>query len=430
MKVLWLTNHILPEHAAFMGRNTSPIGGWMPALADALAETSQIELGIATNIPDCVWSKKEINNKIYFSIPVPRRGINYRTLPASLIEDYQRAVNEFRPDIIHVHGTEYFHGLLTGRRHIDYPSVISIQGIIDVYKEYYWGGISFSDLVKSRTLRDWLRADGLIEQKIRWHQRAKWEREIFTSNNAFIGRTQWDRAYTRQINPAARYYHCDELLRKPFYEAHWNLDHVQRYRIYAPSASYPIKGFHTLIKAVSLLKREFPDIIVRTPLAGFYIKDKGIKRLWKNLRSVGYNKYLNDLIEKEGVGAHVSSLGVITAEEVAQELTKAHVFVLPSFIENSPNSLAEAMMVGTPSVVSFVGGVPSMVQDGVTALCFPPGNAAKLAEQIRKLFLDDDLAIRLSIAAHNIAEQRHAKDKITEQILLIYSSVISKLKIS
>ena len=50
MKVLWLTNHIFPEHAALLGKQPSPIGGWMPALADSLIETEQIELGIATNV--------------------------------------------------------------------------------------------------------------------------------------------------------------------------------------------------------------------------------------------------------------------------------------------------------------------------------------------------------------------------------------------
>ncbi len=391
----------------------------MPALADALVETGQVELGIATNVPGSLWSRNRINNRIYFSIPVSRR-INYRTLPLSLIQGYQRAVGEFKPDIIHIHGTEYFHGLITGRKHIDCPTVTSIQGIIDVYKKYYWGGISFSDLIKSRTLRDWIRLDGLIEQKCRWNRRAKWEREIFATNMAFIGRTRWDLAHTHRLNPTARYYHCDELVRTPFYKANWNIDNINRHTIYASSASYPLKGFHTLIKAVSLLHREFPDITIKTPLASFYHTDVGMKRLWKNLRSGGYAKYLTDMIKEEEIGDHMLPLGKIDAEAVAEELKKAHVFVLPSFIENSPNSLAEAMLVGTPSVTSFVGGVSSMVHDGESALCFPAGDSALLAEQIRRIFLDDDLANKLSAQARDIATIRHQKEEIVRRTLEIY----------
>ncbi len=419
MRVLWFTNHILPDHAIALGKKPSPIGGWMPALADALNESGQVELGIATNVLGCLWSKKQINERIYFSIPVPR-NINYRNLPLSLIQGYQRAVDEFKPDIIHIHGTEYFHGLLTGRKHINCPTVISIQGIIDVLKKYYWGEINFSDLIKSRTLRDWIRFDGLIEQKIKWYRRAKWEREIFASNMAFIGRTRWDLAHTHRMNPSARYYHCDELMRAPFYETNWNLNKINRHTIYASSASYPLKGFHTLIKAVSRLHHEFPDIMIRSPLAWFYNKDKDIKRIWKNLRSVGYAKYLTNLIEKECVEDHVFSLDAITADDVAEELKKAHIFVLPSFIENSPNALAEAMLVGTPSIASFVGGVPCMAEDGESALFVSPGDESLLAERIRQIFLDDDLACRLSNNAKIIAMARHSKEKSTAEILKIY----------
>ena len=394
----------------------------MPALADALMETHQLELGIATNVPDCLWSKKQINGKTFFTIPISKR-INYQSLPLSIVQVYQRAINEFNPDIIHIHGTEYFHGLLTGRKHIECPTVISIQGIIDVCKQHYWGGISFGNLIKSRTLRDWIRIDGLIEQKFRWYRRAKWEREIFKTNMAFIGRTQWDLAHTRRMNPSARYYYCDQLLRAPFYETNWNINNINRHTIYASSASYPLKGFHTLIKAVSLLHQEFSDITVKTPLASFYHTDIGMQRLWKNLRSGGYAKYLTDLIKEEGVGDHILQLGKIDAETVAEELKKAHVFVLPSFIENSPNALAEAMLVGTPSVTSFVGGVPSMVNDGESALCFPAGDSALLAEQIRRIFLDDDLANTLSIQGRKTAIIRHSKERITKQMIKIYEDV-------
>lgn len=421
MKVLWLTNHILPEHDSSLGKEALPVGGWMPALADALTESRQVELGIATNVPGCLWTKKLINNKIYFSIPIAR-NINYRSLPLALIQDYQRVVNEFKPDIIHIHGTEYFHGLITGRKYIKGPTVISIQGLIDVYKKHYFGEIGFSDLVKSRTLRDWIRLDGLIEQKIKWYRRAKWEQEIFASNITFIGRTQWDRAHTRRMNPAARYYHCDELLRAPFYEADWNIDNINRHTIYASSASYPLKGFHVLLKAISLLHHEFPDIRVRIPSVGLYHTESGINRIWKNIRSGGYARYLANLIKEKGIGDHIFPLGNLDARMVVEELKKAHVFVLPSFIENSPNSLAEAMLVGTPSVTSFVGGVPSMVHDGQSALCFPPGDEAMLAEQIRQFFLNDDLLSQLSVQARDIASIRHQKEEIVRHTIEIYRS--------
>ena len=234
-----------------LGKQPSPMGGWMPALADAITMSGRVELGVATNVSGRAWHQKRINNKIFFSIPVPQGEIHCGDLPRDLIKHYQRVVDEFNPDIIHIHGTEYFHGLLTGRKHIDCPTVISIQGILDVYRKHYWGGISFLDIIKTRSLRDWIRFDGLLEQKLKMYQRARWEREIFASNTAFIGRTQWDKAHIRRMNPTAQYYHCEEIIRSPFYETSWKMDNIARHTIYASSASYPLKGLHVLLKAVS-----------------------------------------------------------------------------------------------------------------------------------------------------------------------------------
>jgi glycosyltransferase involved in cell wall biosynthesis len=420
VKVLWLTNHVLPEHASALGRQPSNIGGWMPALADALAATGEIELGIATNASGHPWSRKRIRDKSFFSIPVPRGRIDYSDLPRVLVQGYRRVVDEFNPDIVHVHGTEYFHGLLTGRKQLQRPVVVSIQGIIDVCRKYYYGGIPFIDLVRSRSLRDWACFDGLFEQKLRMSRRARWEREIFRSNAAFIGRTQWDMAHTRRMNPAARYYTCQEMLRPPFYETDWKIEDVKRHAIYASSASYPLKGFHVLLKAISLLHRDFPDIQLCVPSAGIYHAVNGMRYFWKSIRSGGYARYLTKVIEKEGLRNHVRSLGVLDAPQVANELRKAHIFVLPSFIENSPISLAEAMCVGTPSVASYVGGVPSMASDGVSALCFTANDPEVLAEQIRRIFTSDHLARKLSCQAKIIGLKRHSKDTIVSNMLDIY----------
>lgn len=394
----------------------------MPSLAEALVESGQVSLAVATNVPGAGWRQDTVAGVHYFSIPQPKGKINAHRLPESLIAGYQRAVDEFQPAMIHIHGTEYFQGLLTGRGYIKCPTVISIQGIIDVCQRYYWGNIPFDKLLRTHTLRDWVRLDGLIEQKIKWVRRAKWEREIFATNSAFTGRTIWDRAHTRRLNPKAQYYHCDRLIRKPFYDVQWDIGRIKGHSIFASSASYPLKGFHILIKAAAILRREFPDISIRTPLASFYPELSGLKRFWKNRRSMGYTRYLTDLIRKEGLEKQIIPLPSLNAEGMAGQLLQTHAFVLPSLIENSPNSLGEAMLVGTPAVASFVGGVQSMAKDGESALFFPPGDEAVLAERLREIFLDDDLAHELSNRAREVARARHSSKKIVDDMLNIYKN--------
>ena len=422
MRVLWLTNFLMPDLAVALKKPPSPRGGWMPALAEALVESDQVKLAVATVVKERNYCKEIINNIRYYALPMPKGKVDGKRLPLALIEEYQRVVDDFHPDIVHIHGTEFYQGLLTGRGILNCPTVISIQGLIDACKRHYWGGIPFNELLKTRTLRDWIRFDGLIEQKIKWARRAKWEQEIFATNPAFIGRTLWDRAQTRRLNPDARYHHCDELLRQSFYDVQWDISKISRHSIFASGANYPLKGFHVLVKAVALLRTEFPDITIRTPLAQFYPKLSGLKRVWKNTRSMGYARYLTDLIRQEGMTEHIVSLPSLDADGMASELLSAHAFALPSLIENSPNSLGESMLVGTPSVASYVGGVPSMARDGESVLFFPAGDEVLLAEQIRRIFLDADLACRLSVRARDVARSRHSRDKIVDNMLEIYKS--------
>ena len=276
------------------------------------------------------------------------------------------------------------------------------------------------ELLATRTLRDYVRLDGLHEQQWRMAKRARLEREIFATNSAFVGRTRWDQSHAQRLNAEARYYHCDELIRQPFFDIHWDASKIIPHSIFASSASYPLKGFHVLVRAVEILRNEFPGITLRTPLADFYPKLSGTKRLWKNFRLGGYSRYVTNLIRDAGLENNVFSLPSLDAQEMADELAKAHVFVLPSFIENSPNSLAEAMLVGTPAVASFVGGIPSMVEDGKSALLFPPGDESVLASGIRRIFLDNQLAQALSNQARTDSRQRHSEGKIIQTLLEIY----------
>jgi glycosyltransferase involved in cell wall biosynthesis len=108
---------------------------------------------------------------------------------------------------------------------------------------------------------------------------------------------------------------------------------------------------------------------------------------------------------------------------MAERFLQSHVFVLPSYVENSPNSLGEAMMVGTPSVVSYCGGVGSIVDDE-SALIFPIGDSQMLAFQIDRIFQSDALACELSDGARRIAGDRHDVEKTTDSYINIYEKVI------
>lgn len=123
---------------------------------------------------------------------------------------------------------------------------------------------------------------------------------------------------------------------------------------------YPIKGLHKAIEALPIVMREFPDVKIR--LSGYTPFGT------TTLRRGGYGAYLLKLMKKLGVEDRIEYIGSLDAESMCKEFLKANLFLLPSAIENSPNSLGEARMLEMPFLASYCGGTPDLCSDVPEAL--------------------------------------------------------------
>lgn len=425
MRILWFTSGYMPEYERHIGQAPSVKGGWMFSLLDALRRTDgALQFGVVFPNGSKLFRHEVIHNTHYYDIPLHDLTEIVSYPSPQTIKICQDIVDDFQPDVVHIHGTEHFFGLLFAHGHIRLPAVISIQGLIHVCERYYFGGLSFFDLLRAHSVSDMVFRCGLLHEKLRWKKRAQIEREIIAGNSHFIGRTLWDRAHVRDINATATYSHCDELLRPPFYTARWRSATCRRHTIFTPTGAYPLKGLHWLLKAATILKREFPMLKVRIA-DGLFAHGLTGKTLYQQMKMRGYSLYLARLVEELGLHNTIELTGQLSAEQMTAELMQAHVFVSPSMIENSSNSLCEALLVGTPCVVSFCGGTSSLIEDGKTALAFPPGDEAVLAEAVRMIFTDDSLANALSTSARESAYKIHSETHITQQMLKIYSMEIT-----
>jgi len=101
-------------------------------------------------------------------------------------------------------------------------------------------------------------------------------------------------------------------------------------------------------------------------------------------------------IAADGLGDRVALVG--QRRDVAALLAAADLFVLPSLWEGLPLALLEAMAAGTPVVATAVGGVPRVVENGVTGRLAAPGDAAGLAAAIGELLADPAGAGRMALA--------------------------------
>jgi glycosyltransferase involved in cell wall biosynthesis len=115
------------------------------------------------------------------------------------------------------------------------------------------------------------------------------------------------------------------------------------------------------------------------------------------------------------------------AREQAQVLEwwrRASVAVLTSENEGMPVCLMEAAACGVPTVATAVGGVPELVEDGVTGFLVPPGDTPALATALQKLMQDDSLAARMGTSARRRAEARFSVRRQVDRLLFLWSSLL------
>ena len=416
MNILWITNIVFPVPGKILGLPVPAVGGWMIALAKLLISTKEIKLAVATVYFGDDIKFYEVEDVLYYLLPVKSKMI----YQSSLESHWKKVCNEYHPDIIHIHGTEYPHGIACMRSCPQMNYIVSIQGLISVCSKFYLGGIRNREIFKYTTFRDVVRRDTIFKAKKKFEKRSKFEKEYILRTRHVIGRTSWDYAHTKAINPMIHYHYCNEILRDQFYtSSKWDITTKKDYTIFLSQAYYPLKGLHQVIKAIALLKKDFPEIKVR--IAGLNIIKN--RNFIEKVKINGYGAYIRSLLHRFNLHEQIFFTGILSEDEMINEYRNAHVFICPSSIENSPNSLGEAQLLGVPVIASYVGGIPDMVIDGKSGLLYRFEEVEMLAENIRRIFTNNILALRLSKNGSNAAGIRHDRQLNLEQTLCIYHKV-------
>ena len=137
-----------------------------------------------------------------------------------------------------------------------------------------------------------------------------------------------------------------------------------------------------------------------------------------------YQLFIRNIVKKYKLSSYITFLGELSESQMCQAYLNAHVFVSPSTIENSPNSLGEAMLLGMPCVSSHVGGVANMMVHGKEGFLYPADEPYMLAYYVCQLFSNDELAQTVAEAAHLHALKTHDRNQNLHQLLRIYEEVI------
>ena len=407
MRILWITNIMLPPLAEAKCLRVPAVGGWMYSSLKRLKEQSGFDIAVATVYAGNKLDITEVDGIKYYLLPLKgKSAIKYNPF---LEQYWQQVHNDFKPDVIHIHGSEYPHGLAYVRACGSKGVVVSLQGIISCIARYYAAGISHDNVKKCLTFRDVVKNDNLPKGQRDFEKRGIYEIELLQRVNHIIGRTEWDKTHSWAINPKAQYHFCGETLRDSFYNKHWFYENCEPHSIFVSQASYPIKGVHMLFEAMPLILRRYPD--AKIYVAGSDPTD----RPW--YRITGYGKYLKKQIARLGIADHIVFTGMLDEKAMCDRYLKSNVFVCCSSIENSPNSLGEAQLLRMPYVASFVGGVPEIVNYSQDVL-YRFEEYEMLAKKICQVFATDGNYI-----PSEFDNSRYDGERNTQDLISIYNKI-------
>jgi glycosyltransferase involved in cell wall biosynthesis len=133
---------------------------------------------------------------------------------------------------------------------------------------------------------------------------------------------------------------------------------------------------------------------------------------------------LTRMVARMGLADVVGFAGYRGQDEVAEALGQADMLVLPSFAEGVPVVLMEAMAAGLPVLTTQIAGVPELVRDGESGVLVPPGDAAALAEGLRRLLGDPALRARMGAAGRAyVAEHFNVKTEAAKLGVMIRTEI-------
>lgn len=401
MKVLWFT--MTP--GCFHVVNT---GSWIEALQKVFMKyLPDVKLGLSFEYSET--GKFNERGVSYYPICLEKSGSPKERIK-QLMPHLINVVEDFKPDIIHCFGTERWHyGLLASK--VDVPVVIHMMGYIIIYdcmeeqvihKLDYWKYFRYNPLKVFVNRRN-----TAVEKENR-----ELENEVMACNRFFMGRTEWDKNIVKYYgNKNAEYFYCPEAIRDEIYSANmkWSYKAHDKIRLITIGNAGSLKGNEIMLKTASLLKNHFH-----------------VDFEWRYTSDAYKMSFFENLSDIRCQDVNIKLLGRLNASLIAEELAEADFYVHPSIIDNSPNSLCEAQLIGTPVIAANVGGIPQLVENGTSGFLYPYNEVHTLAFKIMNLYKQKDLLEKISRNERETSRKRHDPALLAKRIVGIYTNIIQR----
>ena len=387
---------------------------WVEALEKIVrTHLPEIELGIAFEHTDKIF-KVVRDGVTYYPVDYDQSPweklrskfcFSERNKTFRLNQGYKKVIEDFKPDIIQCFGTELWHYSLL-QQEVEVPFVIHLMGFWNIYN-------MMSDIVSRYDTHNFIlnpnkRRRIHIERKyLKEHE--EMELETMSCSHYFMGRTEWDKVIVRHFSPNATYYHCPEAIREEIYSSptRWKYRKDDIIRLVTISNAGILKGNEIMLRAALILKQKFGKEVV-----------------WKITTTVKAMKKYESQTGIKCADVGIIPIGRVNASEIPDTICSAEMFVHCAIIDNSPNAICEAQLLGCPVIATNAGGIPQIVSDGETGILYPYAEPYALAFRIMELHNNERELNRLSQNEWEMAHQRHNPETIAKRLKEIYLDCI------
>lgn len=418
MKVLWLS----PNSGIYNENNGGyGTGGWIGALQRAIIEYPN-DMQIALAFPcDDASTVREDGTFRYYSVHQESLSIIGKLLlyyglkkkNQNFSEQLKKIVDEYQPDIIHIFGME--NPFVDSVAVLKAPIVVHLQGLmLPIANAYFPAGFSKASRLKPISKREWLIRNGIGYSYNDLLKSAERESIRFANFHNFMGRTDFDCIISSLMSPNSHYYKVNEVMRPVFYQSksRWAYRHGNKAIIFSTLSEATYKGVDVILKTADVLKNKL-NLDFEWRIAGISVNTPFV-RIFEH----HYHFKSEEL--------NIKYMGILSAEQIQSVLLEASVFVHPSYIDNSPNSVCEAQMLGVPVIACDVGGVSTILDHGESGILVPANAPYEMAYYIKEVTNNKDLAEQLSQSAFQYSHKRHSKDNVVKDLYAAYKDIISR----
>ena len=424
MKILFFTR--MPFYGS--QKHLCQFGGWVNELIDGIQQTnSDIHIGYAYTTSVVQPSKEKIHNIQVYSIyekPLNKieklyhHWVGYKKIQDPIyIDQMINIVKDFNPDIIQIFGVETNLTCIT--KYTQIPCIVHIQGIIaSCYNAYFPPSINIYSILRYNFTFNEIILNNkykLAYRKMYYHKinEAKYYKDIKYA----IGRTEWDKNMLKVLSPHCIYFHINELLREQFYlSSKWEYHLTNDIIVITSTISEVMyKGLDFILKTAKILT-EIVGLNFRWNVIGIDKHSQFVK-FHEKLFDINSEKY------------NISYKGRRNADQIITDLLNSTFYIHPSYIDNSPNSLCEAQLLGVPVIACYTGGISSLIEHKKTGLLVSTNDPYETVSYIAQYYSNKNFLKELSEAEIQVAEKRHNKNIVIKELLKTYETILNKKSI-